>query len=726
MTTNRVRLSRKPATDEVVCQPAGFLPQGLYDALGGVVERFAGWKSTGTDGKPAHSFPLTALPDVAEGLKAAGVEIDLTTDLVAVVRARAEAAKSASATSDARILRIRETLAARGEALRPYQEVTVQFLMDNRKCLLADDMGVGKTAPTILAVPRQAAVIWVTKVSLVNDAMASFARWHPRLGQGSDDLTRWPAPATFSVTTYGRLPEKPPEGGVQHPVVLVADEAKALKGTLKVGCCARFQAWSDAVGALPDSYRWLLEGTPVMNRLDELWNLLERVGLAHELFASRSRFRKLAKEDRDQLVRVLRRVILRRDKDEVWPDMPRTTRSQHRVTISDEDRLALDACLEEIRQLAATQAADKLRAADPAVDEAALAKAREKAYASVAEAIKLAFDGQVPVPLDLISRVKSILSTAKSRHSVAFLRDLVPDMGSDGKVNGRPMLFFSEHVRPVHEVSAAIPGAELMTGETPQAERAAIVARFKAGKTPLLCLTGKVGGEGLNLPEASTGVWNDKPWNYALVNQQEDRMRRFGQTDDRVQAISVTTDHVLDARIDELITEKQILSQSTVGRTTIRGSGQDPERPDSLARALDNVLTLGRETANVVEEPHGPRTERQRFVAGVVLYHRAKLASGFAKPLAEDLKRSGLTPSQWRTADAVVATRVEETPDFRRGPVTQEERDAAKHIAGYGREWRDFELDLRRNLDEDITNGGLTEGRWALAAFVTRKYRSAK
>lgn len=735
-----VRMSRKNASDDVVVETLGFLEQDAFTSLHATLDRHFARAEVSKDGRKSSSFPLASLPQVLSDLRSLGLECDLTSELVGVVRSRAEAARTQLATSDERIVRLRSKLLERGEAMRQFQERGVAFLHASDRAILADDLGLGKTCQTILAIPEGGRAIWVTRVSLVDDACHAVSRWRPDLRWSliEHGIPKWPAANQVFVCSYDCVPEAAELCSDKVPdlLVLVADEAKTVKGDPNVGRVRRFRSLSRAVGKNPLSRRWLLEGTPLINRLDELWNMLENIELGKELFGSKARFRKLAREDRPALVAILRRVMLRREMDEVRPDMPRTTRSEHLVQIGARERAELDNLLELIRQAAGQKAVDALfveLAPDSAPSPDAVDRARTEAHANVDAAIALAFDGKLPIPFEFTSRVKSILALAKSRHSCAYLRDVAPTMDEHGQVIGRPMLFFSEHVLPVQEVAASVPGAQTMTGETSRENRASIVREFKAGRVPLLCMTGEVGGSGLNLPEASTGVWNDLPWSYALANQQEGRMRRDGQTDDRVQAVRVVVDHPIDRRILELITEKQELSQSTVGRTTILGKEGSAERPDSLARALENVLLQTREVADPPPSPAvAPSSDDERWVAHV-LRERADLCkkhdSSKALRVAIEEQHGKLTKAQWSAATSWNRSRTSTRPDAfgRRQCVSAEEKATRTQLLLLaGREYKGVsvdELELISRLYRGASDVGLTDGEWILARFVTRKHK---
>jgi hypothetical protein len=738
-----VRLSNLPP-GEVLAQTVGFLGDDLFAAFRGVMDGHAGRREAGNDGRPGYVFPLAGLPEVVTALRKASVPNELAPDLVAILRARADAAKTSGEAANAWILDARGKLKARGEALRPFQEIGVTFLHENPAAILADDMGLGKTPQALIAIRDRC--LWITNASLVGDCVKAVERWRPDLRATELTAFRWPAKGEVCVLTYGRLPQNlhPAEAHAPVDMDLIADEAKALRGAGS-NRSTFFRAVSRAVAAAPGTRRWLLEGTPLMNYLDELWNLLAAVGLAQDMFGTKKHFRKLARDNRDAFVALLRRVMIRREKDEVMPELPRTTRSNHTVHLDDATREALDDVLRELCKYAGQAAVDRylsdVRRLDLEPDPTELVRIRDYAEHNVQAAIDLAFDKDAAIPFQLTSRVKSILALAKTKSSIQFLKDMAPRFvkNNDGTetLDGAPLLFFSEHVRPVEEAAAAIPGAAVITGATPARERTEIVERFQKGLIPVLACTSATGGVGLTLTAAYTAVFNDLPWNYALVNQAEDRMRRPGQASDKIMAIRVVGDHVLDDRILELITQKQILAQETVGRTTIGGHADALERPDALARALATALDGAKTSELTIQDApaRGPATADERWVAHLfgTKPEVCKKGSKTADHLLQAWLASGgkLTHRQWFAATAWAHHRATTAPssEGHRGPVTETERSTRDLLLALAADNGSpviptpHDQPLIRNLSQAAGNGGLTDGEWAFAALVTRKYR---
>jgi SNF2 family DNA or RNA helicase len=180
--------------------------------------------------------------------------------------------------------------------------------------------------------------------------------------------------------------------------------------------------------------------------------------------------------------------------------------------------------------------------------------------------------------LSALLRLKQVCN-----HPAQFLGDGSALPGRSGKLNrlsemleevlavGDRALVFTQFAEMGHMLQAylrSLFGVEVLYlhGGTPQAQRDRIVARFQGadGGPPLLVLSIKAGGTGLNLTAANHVFHYDRWWNPAVENQATDRAFRIGQTRD-VQVHKFICAGTLEERIDELIESKQALTESIIG-----------------------------------------------------------------------------------------------------------------------------------------------------------------
>jgi non-specific serine/threonine protein kinase len=444
--------------------------------------------------------------------------------------------------------------------LRPYQQAGVRWLhllarLGLGACL-ADDMGLGKTIQTlalllVLKQERQrsggtpAPSLLVAPASLLANWAAEAARFAPDLRVLVAHPSALPraeltgldraalAAADLVITSYGTLPRLPVLAQFRWRL-LIADEAQALKNPAARQTRALKQLAADA--------RIALTGTPVENRLSDLWSLFDftHPGLlgSHQDFAEFTR--RLARAEHFAPLRnLVRPYILRRLKTDkrVIADLP--------------DKTELDAWC----HLAPAQAALYQQAVKD------LAHALDDAEGIARKGIVLAF----------LMRFKQICNhpsqwlgdaawRAEDSGKFARLRELA-EVVRDKQEKMLVFTQFRETTAPLAALLGAIFGREglVLHGATPVARRRELIARFQSDAlAPFFVLSLKAGGAGLNLTAASHVIHFDRWWNPAVENQATDRAYRIGQQRN-VLVHKFICRGTVEERIDALITAKQQL-----------------------------------------------------------------------------------------------------------------------------------------------------------------------
>jgi len=441
--------------------------------------------------------------------------------------------------------------------LRPYQEAGVRWLYLLTRlglgACLADDMGLGKTIQVLallLVLKREApgAVrpsLLVAPASLLDNWAAEAERFAPGLRVLIAHPSAMPAKelstlevshlATVDlvITSYGTLLRLPALADV-HWRVAVVDEAQAIKnpGAKQTRQVKKIKADS----------RIALTGTPVENRLSDLWSIFDftHPGLlgSDKVFAKFTK--RLAEQEHFGPLRAL-----------VRPYILRRLKSDKRVISDLPDKTELKAWC----HLSPKQAALYQRA----VKELALAL-------EDAEGI-----GRKGLVLSYLMRFKQICNhpsqwlgdgawVADDSGKFARLRELVEVIAAKQE---KVLVFtqFRETTEPLAAFLGAIFGREglVLHGGTPVAKRRELVKRFQEDElTPFFVLSLKAGGAGLNLTAASHVIHFDRWWNPAVENQATDRAFRIGQQKNVLVHKFVCRGTVED-RIDQLIESKQQL-----------------------------------------------------------------------------------------------------------------------------------------------------------------------
>ncbi len=418
---------------------------------------------------------------------------------------------------------------------------------------LADDMGLGKTITLIalhLKRERIEPTLVVCPASLLGNWQREITRFAPgvpvRRFHGPDrslaDLT-----GGFVLTTYGTMRSTAATLAAQPWGMVVADEAQHVKNP--------YSATAKALRTIPSPARVALTGTPVENNLSELWALLDWTtpGLLGPLKSFRARHARAVENGEDaqaveRLARLVRPFLLRRKKSDpgIVPELPPKTETDRPVPLTREQASLYEAVVRE--SLLAIETAQGI--------------ARRGLVLKLLGALKQICDHPA---LYLKEETVSVGERLAARSGKLALLDELLDtvLAEDGSV-----LVFTQYVGMARLITAhladrAIP-VELLHGGTPVPEREHMVDRFQAGATPVLVLSLKAAGTGLNLTRAGHVVHFDRWWNPAVEEQATDRAYRIGQTQP-VQVHRLITEGTVEDRIAEMLASKRALADAVLG-----------------------------------------------------------------------------------------------------------------------------------------------------------------
>ena len=402
--------------------------------------------------------------------------------------------------------------------LRPYQLAGLRWMAQlavwGAGAVLADDMGLGKTVQALALLLHRAhagPALVVAPTSVEGNWRAEAARFAPSLDtwthRGRRDWHTPPGASSVVIVSYGLLvADQVKLCGVPWATV-VLDEAHAIKNP--------DTARARAAQALSAGFVLALTGTPVENRVQELWSLLQVT--TPGLLGSRARFREDFvipieregdRERRARLSALIRPFVLRRRKAEVAPELPARTERTERLPLhpAHAGRYAA-ARADAIRSLAELPEA--------AEDQRRLAVLAALTRLRLLACHPALVDGPVAanVPGAKQERVRTL---------VAELRD-----------SGQQVLLFSQFVKHLDLVEALLlqDGLRLcrLDGSTPARRRDEEVSRFQAGLADAFLISLQAGGAGLNLTAASAVIHLDPWWNPAVEDQATGRAHRIGQ-----------------------------------------------------------------------------------------------------------------------------------------------------------------------------------------------------
>ncbi|OAH09455.1 DEAD/DEAH box helicase [Streptomyces jeddahensis] len=440
---------------------------------------------------------------------------------------------------------------------------------------LADDMGLGKTVTVIALHLRRARpepTLVVCPASLLGNwqrEIARFARGVPvRRYHGPDRTLEEPDRGGFVLTTYGTMRSSAPLLAQEKWGMVVADEAQHVKNP--------YSATAVALRTIPAPARVALTGTPVENNLSELWALLDWTtpGLLGPLKSFRARHARAVEGGEDEeaarrLARLVRPFLLRRKKSDpgILPELPPKTETDHPVPLTREQASLYEAVVRESMTAIGT----------------AQGMARRGLVLKLLTALKQICNHPAQYLKEGTAPARLLGRSGKLTLLDELLDTILSEDGS--------ALVFTQYVGmarllEAHLAERAVP-AELLHGGTRVVERERMVDRFQSGATPVLVLSLKAAGTGLNLTRAGHVIHFDRWWNPAVEEQATDRAYRIGQTQP-VQVHRLITEGTVEDRIAEMLAAKRALADAVLasGETALT---------DLTDRELADLVSLRRQ-----------------------------------------------------------------------------------------------------------------------------------
>ena len=468
-------------------------------------------------------------------------------------------------------------------SLRPYQIAGISWLSFLESFglggCLADDMGLGKTIQLIalLQHERELAVdsssigptLIVVPLSVVNNWQREIERFAPKLHvhihHGPDRpmgeaFTVAVTRADVVVTTYGLVNRdiETLQRITWHRIVL--DEAQNVKNTPT--------KQAQAIRALDGEHRIAMTGTPVENRLSELWSIMDfcNPGYLGKSPEFRRRFAVPIERNRNpQRIEALRGLIkpfvlrrLKTDRD-VIPDLPELVTTKEYAGLTDEQAALYQEVVDAM--LADADTADGIQRRGLVLAGIVRLKQICNHPANLAE------DVQLKNLRESNAEVGNIARQAKRSGKVQLLLDRLEEV-----IGSRDQALIFTQYRRMGDLLERIIRHELdveplfMHGGVSRTKRQEMVDQFQDAKlhTPVFVLSLKAGGVGLNLTAANHVFHFDRWWNPAVENQATDRAFRIGQKR-TVQVHKMVCSGTLEERIDQMLEEKSELAEQVVG-----------------------------------------------------------------------------------------------------------------------------------------------------------------
>ncbi|MCA9367210.1 hypothetical protein KC887_03010 [Candidatus Kaiserbacteria bacterium] len=393
------------------------------------------------------------------------------------------------------------------------------------------------TVQVLLSLPVDRGTLVVAPKAVLSNWRAECRRWRPDISPviATGDELPVPGPRELVIVNYDNPKFRDFSGDINafKGITLVADEAHLLKGSpyretvdsktgkikksgvLRVSAFMRFR---DVAGQV-----WGLTGTPLANKPIDLWGVLSSLDMNKDVFGSwggftrcfngyKGRFGWTFGGPTADVPERMRRVMIRRTKSEVLPELPGKVYTDLEVELSPELIADLDILSDEW--------GDYIAETQELPDFAEFSQVRAK----------LASD-RIPAMLEQVELFEE---------------------------QETPLVVFSAHRAPIDTLGKR-KGWEVITGSTSTEERGRIVEAFQRGELKGVGLTIAAGGVGLTLTAASYMLFVDLAWRPSDNAQAEDRICRIGQKAKSCNIIRMVSTHPLDKHVHALLKYKQQL-----------------------------------------------------------------------------------------------------------------------------------------------------------------------
>lgn len=477
--------------------------------------------------------------------------------------------------------------------LRPYQQEGFEWLVFMRDqkfgACLADDMGLGKTVqlitymlhtvsvlqidkPTLIVCPTSVVGNWQKELTRFAPDLEVYTHYGPRRLKG-DDLTSYIAAQRPHVilSTYGTVTPDADDLQLIDWATVALDEAQNIKNMQTLQ--------SRAIRKLKGEHHIALTGTPVENRLSELWAIFDFIHKGY--LGSFTRFTEnfitpIEREESESHKRILRMKIrpflLRRSKrdPELQLNLPDKQESLEFCALTPEQAAHYEGYIQDT-------------------------------LATLEELTGFEKKGRI---LKMLNKLKQLCN-----HPALFLKEPFEDanamvsrsvklkriieMTKEIIDNGEQCLIFTQYIGMGNLIQHCLTelynvDVPFLTGSMPKNQRDNLVDQFQAGEFPVFLLSLKAGGTGLNLTAATHVLHADRWWNPAVENQATDRAYRIGQTQ-FVQVHKFVTIGTIEEKIDKMIAMKSALSEELIQSSKWLTELDDSELMDLLVLDTGNI-----------------------------------------------------------------------------------------------------------------------------------------
>jgi superfamily II DNA or RNA helicase/predicted nucleic acid-binding Zn finger protein len=521
--------------------------------------------------------------------------------------------------------------------LLPYQARGAIFAACRGRVALADDMGLGKTVQALAAAEMLRRERGIERVLVVAPASVKY-QWKTEIERFTDlpaqvidgDMRRrrklYESPSFFNLTSYELVLKDVREMQALKPDLIILDEAQRIRNWTT--------ATARTIKQLKSRYAFVLTGTPLENKLEELYSVVQfvdgrRLGPAFRFLAEHrmedEKGKLLGYRGLDQIHQQLAPILIRRKRSEVLRELPERTDQIREVILTKE------------------QAEPYFEQSD--ILAALMRKWERQGWLSELDLLRITCAIQ---NMRMLCN-STFLYDKRTHHSpkLAEFREIVRELTLE---EDRKVVVFSEYERMTYlageELKKLGIGFVSLHGQVPSRQRGKLIEQFRNDSQCKVFLSTDAGGVGLNLQAASAVINFEPPWNPARLEQRIGRVHRMGQSRP-VHVIHFLTKDSIEMRVWETLRLKKSLfagvfdsptdevSFAALGRKSVLQAvkeifaGQplrpkpvveaEPPRPVAAAEAAPPAEVPAAPAAAALAAPRAPREEDMaRAAAGLL------------------------------------------------------------------------------------------------------------
>lgn len=497
--------------------------------------------------------------------------------------------------------------------LLPYQLDGIAFCAGAGRAILADDMGLGKTiqgigvAELLARLADILRVLIICPASLKSQWKSEIGRFSGRstqivLGTGAERCEQYASDTFFTICNYEQVLRDLTAIESTKWDLIILDEGQRIKN------------WesktSNTIRQLESPFRLILSGTPLENRLGELFTVARfadenLLGPAYQFFHKYhvvdERGKTLGYRRLEELRETLKPILLRRMRSEVAKQLPdrideviriEPTQEQAEICFSHMQMVAQILAKKFMTEMDLLRMQKSLLMARMACDSTFLIDQEEPEYSSKLEQLSELLEGLLPDPT-------------------------------------RKIVIFSEWRRMLDRIERRLDefgcGYVRLDGQVPQKKRAEIVSRFQNNSECQVILMTNAGSTGLNLQSANTVINVDLPWNPAVLEQRIARSHRMGQMNPVHVYKLVTVGGTIEERLLTTLASKQDLANAALDMESDVSEVAMVSGMEDLKKRLEVILLPP--VPEPVDESQKRRVEQEAETLNLSLSERREKVS---------------------------------------------------------------------------------------------------